>query len=127
MDTVVFVLAAIVFIYVLRRLFRRGASRLQEPGYEPSPWHAVSIECGAEPCVSALNLRRRRFLSEDAPPLPLPHCDGRRCHCSYKHFTDRRRTDRRAYSGLAARHWDHDGRDDRRERGSDRRRPVLAT
>ncbi|WP_341676286.1 hypothetical protein [Niveibacterium sp. SC-1] len=127
MDTVVFVLAAILVIYVLRRFLRREDQTLRDMGPRPSPWHAVSIECGTEPCVSALNLRRRRFLSEEAPPLPLPHCDGRRCHCSYKHHMDRRRTDRRAYAGMAARHWGHDGREDRRATGADRRRPMLVS
>ena len=42
-------------------------------------------------------LRDTRFLSADAPPLPLPECSSPwRCKCIYVHFADRRTKPRRA-------------------------------
>ncbi len=81
-----------------RALFGRG-----EP--EPKPvaakkpvnrFHAVTIATGARACQAALALRDRRFLSSEAPPLPLKACDCSSCTCRYEHYDDRRKTGRRA-------------------------------
>ncbi len=54
-------------------------------------WHAVSIETVAGCCNYARALRESRFLSAEAPVLPLPNCPTRdRCRCLYKHHEDRR-------------------------------------
>jgi len=38
-----------------------------------------------------------RFLSQDAPRLPLPNCpNSGKCRCVYKHFEDRRSNPRRS-------------------------------
>lgn len=39
----------------------------------------------------------RRFLSRQAPTLPLKACDQARCKCRYAHHEDRRRGPRRAH------------------------------
>jgi len=60
------------------------------------PWHAVSIVCGPACCAPASSLGDRRFLSAEAPQLPLENCSMRwRCTCTYKHFPDRRSRARR--------------------------------
>jgi hypothetical protein len=61
----------------------------------PRPWHAVSIVPGSQPCAAAAGLARKRFLSRDAPPLPLESCD-QQCACRYGHHDDRRKGPRRA-------------------------------
>lgn len=54
-------------------------------------WHAVSIETVPGCCHFARGLREARFLSADAPILPLPNCTAKeRCRCLYKHHEDRR-------------------------------------
>jgi hypothetical protein len=59
-------------------------------------WHAVSIACGSSVCAEALKLRQVRFLSRDAPRLPLPDCTSPgACRCVYKHHPDRRSGPRR--------------------------------
>lgn len=59
-------------------------------------WHAVSIVGKLGVCEAAAALRRTRFLSKDAPRLPLPECTSpERCHCVYAHYTDRRSSLRR--------------------------------
>jgi hypothetical protein len=45
----------------------------------------------------ARELAGRRFLSHEAPRLPLPECSaGTACPCGYKHYADRRGPPRRA-------------------------------
>jgi len=61
-----------------------------------NPYHAVSIVPGAACCNAARELRTQRFLSREAPPLPLAGCTVSPCRCSYKHFDDRRMRARRS-------------------------------
>jgi len=59
-------------------------------------WHAVSVVGGLAPCPHAMALRQQRFLSAEAPRLPLPDCTSPgRCQCRYQHFADRRAKMRR--------------------------------
>jgi hypothetical protein len=41
-------------------------------------------------------MSRVRFLSSEAPALPLAGCDARACTCRYRHHEDRRSSLRRA-------------------------------
>src|SRR6516225_9029621 len=62
-----------------------AAARVKEP------WHAIAIVAGPRACTEAAKLGGQRFLSDEAPRLPLPMCLSHwRCQCTYKHFTDRR-------------------------------------
>ncbi len=74
-----------------------------EPGPQPvvekkpaSAFHAVEIAPGPRCCAAAVRLREQRFLSRDAPLLPLKNCDCPGCSCRYRHYDDRRKTGRRA-------------------------------
>lgn len=60
-----------------------------------NPYHAVSIQPGATCCGAARELRMQRFLSREAPPLPLAACTVSPCRCSYRHHDDRRMKARR--------------------------------
>ncbi len=61
-----------------------------------NPYHAVSIKAGPNCYQTKLKHGDRRFLSAEAPPLPLPTCDVTACKCLYVHHDDRRaETDRR--------------------------------
>lgn len=65
-------------------------------------YHAVSIVLGAHPCATVRHFAGRRFLSRQAPPLPLPTCDADRCECRFRHHKDRRAGPRRrSDNGLA--------------------------
>ena len=64
--------------------------------HRSTPWHAVSIVTRPECCRAAEELRTQRFLSAEAPRLPLAGCTmGQFCTCSYKHHADRRGPPRR--------------------------------
>jgi hypothetical protein len=54
-------------------------------------WHAVSVSGEAGSCYAARMLKGQRFLSAEAPPLPLADCtQPASCNCTYKKFSDRR-------------------------------------
>ena len=55
-----------------------------------NPHHSVAIKPGNPCCDAAQKLRGKRFLSRDAPPLPLRDCGAEKCACTYQHFDDRR-------------------------------------
>ena len=62
-----------------------------------NPYHAVSIIACPGACEFARSLQRRRFLSREAPRLPLRGCPREgACRCGYKHYDDRRARVRRA-------------------------------
>jgi len=86
-----------------------------------NPWHAVSVVDPEGLCKAARGLRERRYLSPDAPPLPLAGCDRPEgCRCRYAHHSDRRTGKRRARdNGFPARaHAGEDRRGDERGRRS---------
>ena len=88
-----------------------------EPKRPQRPWHAVSIVAGPQPCAAAAGLTRKRFLSREAPPLPLKGCNQEYCTCRYDHHDDRRKGPRRASEmGVSV-----DGYDGRDKRGGPKR------
>lgn len=80
------------------------------PANESCQYHGVAIRY-YDPCACdavqrmetrlflwnkpPLYLETKRFLSGEAPPLPLPNCTAPRCRCCYVHYEDRRERDRR--------------------------------
>lgn len=78
-----------------------------KPGLKPEQkFHAVTIEPGRSCCHSARALQGQRFLSREAPTLPLKNCMNGECTCSYVHHEDRRGGPRRARDmGVAIDGW----------------------
>jgi len=61
-----------------------------------NPWNAVSIVCTSTSCAAAQALKGRRYLSADAPRLPLADCtSAATCACVYRKYSDRREGPRR--------------------------------
>ena len=58
-------------------------------------FHAVAIKPGRNPCAAVSAVDGVRFLSKEAPMLPLPDCTNPDCRCTYQHFDDRRTGPRR--------------------------------
>jgi hypothetical protein len=66
------------------------------PANIPKKWHAISIDAKPLSCVVARDLKKKRFLSKEAPALPLEGCTKRAsCPCTYRHHDDRRSQTRR--------------------------------
>jgi hypothetical protein len=56
-----------------------------------NPWHAVAVSSSASCCRASVLARHTRYLSTEAPPLPLAGCtQPAGCTCRYKHYSDRR-------------------------------------
>lgn len=71
------------------------ASKAASAARATNPWHAVSIIPGPGACGAARRFKGVRFLSKDAPRLPLPACVMAQCTCRFKHHDDRRAGPRR--------------------------------
>ncbi len=81
-----------------RSLFGRAeaAPAAVAPKKPVQHFHAVTIAAGPRACAAARQLQDQRFLSRDAPPLPLKDCTCSNCECRYEHYDDRRQLGRRA-------------------------------
>jgi hypothetical protein len=71
-------------------------------------FHAVSVLPCPGACGAAREIEGKRFLSRQAPILPLKGCDKAACRCRYEHHEDRRKGPRRARDfGVAIAVWDN--------------------
>lgn len=86
-------------------------------------WAAVSIVCTSAGCAAVQALKGRRYLSADAPRLPLSACTlSESCRCIYRKYADRRAGPRREVEESGLRR-PSPGTERRRNRG--RRRGDL--
>ena len=88
-----------------------------------NPYHCVELKMPYNACDAVLELQGKRFLSLEAPQVPLPGCD-QDCQCKFKHHDDRRSEDRRDTFSPGGIHYD--GEKNRRV-GSDRRRGTKTS
>jgi len=63
----------------------------KKPSYSGIRINVIPDEC----CKAARAIMGQRFLTTDAPILPLKDCDAVNCRCAYKRFDDRRTDVRR--------------------------------
>ena len=108
-----------------KRLARARARAAKTAAQGSGPYRAITID-GNCPAVTAL--QGQRFLTADAPRLPLPDCDQGNCQCTYVHHEDRRDIDgdRRVPRGLKSDLYTTSGKQERRERSRGRRKSDLA-
>jgi hypothetical protein len=65
-------------------------------GQAATRWNAVAIIAATGGCEAARALKGKRFLSAEAPRLPLAKCNApAECRCVYKKYPDRRAGPRR--------------------------------
>ena len=90
-------------------------------------YHAVAIRADGNCCDAARRLQGTRFLSTEAPPLPLPDCDAAECTCRFAHYNDRRSgKDRRTPFGAGGFATGSGRYEEERREGKDRRRQPDA-
>lgn len=84
-----------------------------------NPFHAVTIVPGPRCCRAVKGYTDRRYLSVEAPTLPVTGCDAHQCTCRYVHHDDRRVEDSRraADLGIISMEGTWRGVDRRRTRG----------
>jgi hypothetical protein len=58
-------------------------------------YHCVEVRKGSHACKAVQELGNSRFLSDEAPRLPVAGCTAEQCTCSFIHHDDRRDDDRR--------------------------------
>lgn len=63
-------------------------------------FHAVSILPARPSCKLVKRYTNTRYLTSDAPRLPLAGCRVQPCRCRYAHYQDRREEDRRNPFGI---------------------------
>jgi hypothetical protein len=74
----------------------RRRARLVRVKKPVTKWHAVTVVLHDTSCAAAALCRNTRFLSKDAPRLPLPTCPHpEQCRCTFRHHEDRRAGPRR--------------------------------
>ena len=87
-------------------------------------YHCVELRIPYDACDAAMHLHGKRYLSAEAPVLPLPGCDQRVCQCRFKHHDDRRRDERRDPFSTSGIHTLYSEQKNRRL-GGDRRRNTV--
>jgi len=76
-------------------------------------FHGVAVKpVGDRVCRAVGAIAGQRYLSDEAPLIPLPDCETPRdCRCVYEHFADRRTDTRRESDiGLPSRYHADDRR-----------------
>ena len=119
---VTFVGMVAIVVIVSRLLSARKEISYKERAREnnaPHPYHAVSIHYRMNACEAAKQLTDKRFLSNEAPKLPLPECTASTCQCRYGHHEDRRDGEERRVPFKG----EHSTGSERRSATGDRRRP----
>jgi hypothetical protein len=82
-------------------------------------YHSVSVLTGAPCCKAAAGVRGRKFLSSEAPALPLTDCTmPGQCKCRFQKHSDRRSgDDDRRLLGSSQRSVWYGGEEKRQARG----------
>jgi len=95
MNTPLIVMALVLLVgwlFIRRRQSKKTVAvkpRRRAPDSKKS-YHAVSIKFDSGACMAAKTMEGQRFLSGEAPRLPLPECDATECLCHFAHHKDRR-------------------------------------
>ncbi|MGA7179356.1 MAG: hypothetical protein WBX11_07225 [Thiobacillaceae bacterium] len=92
---VAFLAAAAAFWWRRSATLSKRQAALAVKRNAPRGYHSVEVRCGSAACDAVKRLGETRFLSDEAPLLPVPGCTAQQCTCRYIHFADRRRDDRR--------------------------------
>lgn len=97
--TQILVLALLVAVVAIGWRYAARRKQLQQAPVArertPKSYHAVEVRPGSRPCKAVLDLGSVRFLSDQAPSLPVPGCTAATCSCNFIHHDDRRQEDRR--------------------------------
>jgi len=113
------------WLFIRRRQSKKPSAvkpRRRAPTNKKS-YHAVSIKFESRACMAAKKKEGERFLSAEAPRLPLPECDVSKCLCHFAHHKDRRVSKDRRNIFNASGHSSTTGKHEQERRGArDRRR-----
>ncbi|MGR6500943.1 hypothetical protein [Shewanella sp. Koi 1] len=105
------------------KLMETAKNKNQRHAEQDRRFHCVSIENDGSCCDQVDELKGKRFLSKEAPELPMEECTIANCQCRYQHYDDRRQTgnDRRVDYGITKDLYGAFGEHNRRETHRGRR------
>ena len=105
--------------WISRSKAAKRANKAKTTTAKSSPHRAVSIKIGRHACEPAKAQDGQRYLSAEAPTLPLPGCSSGSCQCAYVHHPDRRDVNayRRIANTLSSQLRQNNGEDRRQNRG----------
>lgn len=89
----IILLVLLVFWFFLRSRQSQVTSKVRPERRTTSSntaHHAISLRTASNACTAAKEIVGKRFLSGDAPRIPLPDCDVMDCQCRFAHHKDRR-------------------------------------
>lgn len=93
-----------------------------QPRQNANHHYGVYVQIDSNPCDAIRAIAGHRYLSEEAPRLPLPDCDRNRCRCMLQPQNDRRAGhDRRGDSFSAYGNFELERHTQKREDKRDRR------
>lgn len=97
---------ALLLLAAAVALWQRHAARLKKhPAARAakrdarSRYHCLEVRPGLPACEAAQQPGHVRYLSSEAPGLPVSGCTEQQCACRYTHHDDRREKDRRNPDG----------------------------
>ena len=103
-------LVLVVFVTAVAFWWRYSVARKKKQHVAPvaqqnarKSYHCVEVRQGTPACKASQQFGHVRFLSDEAPRLPLLGCTEEKCTCGFIHHDDRREDDRRhPYGRLAS-------------------------
>ncbi len=95
LQTLILLVCVGLLAYAVRRLRVSKQAAPARGGTEQHPFHCVEVVAGDSACAAVRQLAGVRFLSAQAPQLPVVGCSAAACGCRYLHRDDRRQEDRR--------------------------------
>lgn len=95
-QNILLIVAAVAVAWFLVRMLpgrQKPGIRAYRDATPVNPFSAVSVYPSPAGCQAVQAIKGKRFLSSEAPHLPLAACTAEKCHCVYHHHTDRRTGD----------------------------------
>lgn len=105
-----------------QRNAKKGLSRRDHKKTASDDFHCVEVHHHTHGCEAVKKSHGKRFLSAQAPILPLEGCDKAHCDCDYIHHADRRVELRRNDTGIQHELYGQNGESEHREEHHGRRK-----
>lgn len=116
-----------LLIYLVRHKTDRRRSHTHKKraqNKQHSQFHCVETHPHGKCCNAVKSLHGTRFLSAEAPNLPVTGCDQAHCHCDYIHHDDRRVEIRRTELGIQHDMYGQSGETEKRSKAAHGRRST---
>ena len=100
LGSIIFLALIAGLFYFIRHKSNRRSLHKSHRSHKHSSFHCVETHHHANCCKAVKALHGKRFLSSEAPTLPVEGCTQAHCECDYIHHEDRRVEVRRTDMGI---------------------------